>query len=194
MARRPASKARRRRPEIAAPLLAGRRGAPDRAGSQGPAEGPRRRPTFAMVCRRGAWRQGWVGDGGAGKAKSHRKSGGASDRSPAKSNSTEKRTQSINSRLPTTGFRPCGDRDVNKVVGQGCRQDRIFAKPLDDSGLWRGFEFSRRDRSSRLQIGGGWVRRGGQRGVRFCARRSDFKGLGFFFCNSNRVARAANLS
>ena len=190
MARRPASKARRRRPETAAPLLAGRRGARTgqvrKARRKGPGGGRR-----LHVCRLGAWRQGWVGDGGAGKA-SHRKSGGASDRSPAKSDSRVKRTQSINSRLPTTGFRPCGDRDVNKVVGQGCRQDRIFAKPLDDSGLWRGFEFSCRDRSSPLQIGGGWVRRGGQRGVRFCARRSDFKGLSFFFCNSNRVGRAAS--
>jgi hypothetical protein len=42
------------------------------------------------------------------------------------------------------------------------------------AGVWRPSALRRRSRGA---------------GVQFCARRSDFKGLGFFFCNSSEQAR-----
>jgi hypothetical protein len=66
------------------------------------------------------------------------------------------------------------------------REDRTLSKPSDDSGE------AAPDRpagaaAGRLTSGSTARRRGLPRGVQFCMRRSDFKGLSVLFCNSNQV-------
>jgi hypothetical protein len=72
-------------------------------------------------------------------------------------------------------------------------QNRIFLKLLDDSRLAGSFQSGPGARSlksaSVCRPLRGFPSSGA--GGRFCAQRSDFKGLGAFFCNSNRSPRRA---
>src|ERR1700733_1623327 len=72
-------------------------------------------------------------------------------------------------------------------------QNRIFLKLLDDSGLAGGFQGGPGARSLKVQASAdpSGVSPSSGAGERFCAQRSDFKGLGSFFCNSNRSPRRA---
>jgi hypothetical protein len=67
-------------------------------------------------------------------------------------------------------------------------QNRIFPKLLDDSELAGSFQSGPGARSLKVQASADPSGISPVLGVggRFCARRSDFKGLGSFFCNSNR--------
>src|SRR4029077_7100509 len=67
-------------------------------------------------------------------------------------------------------------------------QDRTFPKPLDDSGLAGGFQSGPGKCAGVSRPLRGFPRGPGA-DVQFCARRSDFKGLGFFFCNSSERTR-----
>ena len=132
--------------------------------------------------------QGWdrVGEGGAGEA-GQRKSEGAPERAPAAA--TDWTMKEAQPKLQATcrtaivkDFDPRASRCQSIAL-----QDRMVPKPLDDSGLAGDFtgEVGRS-----LGKGGVWrppsaSGRSPWAGVQFCARRSDFKGLSLFFCNSN---------
>ncbi len=167
MARRPASKGSMRRPETAAPLLAGRRGAPDRADSQGPAEASRRIPAVAQMGPRGPGLER-----GLGRRRRRRQGQPSQERrrfgpQPGGSERLDGEEDAIH-KLP-----PADDR-ISTVRGPRCQQggrarflqDRIFAKPLDDSGLWRGFEFSCQ---GSVQPAADWRRMGPARRSAGCA-------------------------